>query len=128
MRCKISSPHIQVTEAQKYHILACHRILLLYFADRIKAVKVRLFPVKGPKGGGDRICRLHAGIDQHSSIDTVGRNTDVYLAITQAFVRMEQALANLLDRAHIPNPKFCHKQGPGATSVVPDGAFSASIQ
>ncbi len=127
MRCKISSLHIKVTEALKYHILACHGILLLHFAGRINALKVRVYPVTDPKVGGDKICRLLAGIDQHSCIEAEGRSADLYLAITQAFVRMHRSLASLLDKAHDPNPKLCHGQGAGTYAIEADGPYSHAV-
>jgi len=127
MRCQISPLHIKLTEALKYHILACQEILLLHFAGRISALKVRLYPVTHPKVGGDKICRLLAGIDQHSCIDAEGRDADLYLAITQAFVRMHRSLASLLEMAHDPNPRLCHDQGAGPYTIEADGPYSHSV-
>jgi ribosome-associated translation inhibitor RaiA len=60
--------------------------------------------VNGPKGGVDMVCRIQARIDNHFSINTEGRHTDLYAAITLAAHRMERSIGSILDASRVRNP------------------------
>jgi ribosome-associated translation inhibitor RaiA len=77
----------------------------LHYGDHLRDVKVRLLDVNGPKGGVDMVCRIQARIDNHFSINTEGRHTDLYAAITLATDRMERSIGSILDASHVRNPK-----------------------
>ncbi len=104
MLCDIFSPHFPVTEALNGHIRASFKNILLHYEDRIRIMKVRLTDVNGPKGGEDKVCRLQVQVDHHPSVNTEGRHTDLYSAITLAVHRMERSLAPMLDETRTRNP------------------------
>lgn len=105
MRTEITSPHWPVTEGLADHISACMEHLEERSGHRVRSVAVRLSDVNGPKGGVDKVCHLQARIDNHPSLNTEGRHTDLYTAITLAAHRLERSLGSVLDETRTRNPK-----------------------
>jgi len=104
----VFSPHFPVTEALKGHIRACFEPIVLRYDDRIRVLKVRLMDVNGPRGGEDKVCHLQVDVDHHPTVNTEGRHTDLYTAITLAARRMERSLAPVLDGTRSRNPNSRH--------------------
>lgn len=124
MRTEIISLCWPVTEAMASHISMHLKHLEHRFGDPLRSMAVRLTDVNGPKGGDDKVCRLQARLENHPSINTEGRHTDIYTAIAQATHRMERTLGAVLDESRSRNPKSRHKAGLPECPVQPEGALS----
>ena len=124
MQIDTFSPHFPVTAALKGHIRTCFENLIRHYKDRIRIMKVRLADVNGPKGGEDKVCHLQVEVEHHPSVNTEGRHTDLYAAITLAALRMERSLSHVLDGTRTRNPNSRHAMGVSEDPVHFEGSFS----
>lgn len=104
MQAEIFSPHILISESLKAHIVTNLKRLDLHYGDHIHDVKVRILDVNGPRGGVDKVCRLQIHFNDHHSINTEGRHTDLYSAVNMAAYRMERSIESALDASRDRNP------------------------
>lgn len=111
MRTEIISLRWSITEAMADHISIRLKHLEHRFGDHVNSMAVRLTDINGPKGGDDKVCRLQARVENHPSINTEGRHTDIYTAIAQATHRMERSLGSILDESRSRNPRSRHHAG-----------------
>lgn len=124
MRIEITSPRWSVTEALARHITTRMDHLDHRFDGRVHSVTVRLTDANGPKGGEDKVCRLQARIESHPSINTEGRNADIYAAISQAAQRMERALGAVIDGSRTRHSKSRPVGGAIDSSTRSEGALT----
>ena len=83
--------HAVETEARRYHA---------EFAERPQALSVRLFDVNGIRHGIDKGCLVSARVGScKSTVVASGIDSDLYRAITAAFVRLTRGTRQALNRS-----------------------------
>lgn len=104
MQISICSLRWPTTEALSAHINACLKPLVLHFGDQINFIAIKLTDINGPRGCNDKLCRLHAQIKNHPSVNSEGRHMDLYAAIAAAACRLERTLGSVLEPSRLRNP------------------------
>lgn len=104
MRRQIRSPQFPLTGALKEHVSNQLAALNVRFSDHLRAIEVSFSDANGSRGGTDKVCHLQARVDKRLSINTEGRDRDLYAAINRAVRRMERSLERFLDGTSNRNP------------------------
>lgn len=68
------------------------------FDRRVDRVQVRFEDVNGPRGGEDKICRIHVAGRGSWRLQVEGRGTTFYRAIDAAAGRARRSVAEILNR------------------------------
>lgn len=74
------------------------RYALGRFADRVRAVQVRLEDVNGPRGGRDIQCKVEARLHPRGSVLVAETRRDPFVAVAHAAGRVSHAVSRRLTR------------------------------
>jgi ribosomal subunit interface protein len=97
MRLDIRGRHLRLTLALQQHVTRRLRFALGRFDGSLRRVVVRVSDVNGPRGGVDKVCRVHLDVaGRPITIDE--RDQDLYAAIDRAAERAGRATERTLSR------------------------------
>jgi ribosomal subunit interface protein len=98
MNVEIRSRTVSVSEALRGHVDRKLAQGFRRFDERVRSVMVRLVDLNGPRGGVDKRCRILARVAPTAVIVVEATDADVYVAVSQAVLRLEDRLARLGSR------------------------------
>lgn len=110
MKIDLQARSFPLTEALRQAVETEARRFETQFAERPQALSVRLFDVNGLKHGIDKGCLVSARVgSRRSTVVATGMDSDLYRAITAAFVRLTRATRQSLNRSRrlrrlVPRP------------------------
>jgi putative sigma-54 modulation protein len=100
MKIDLQARNFPLTESLRHAVEAEVRRYDAEFAERPHAVSVRLFDVNGTRHGIDKGCLLSARVGScKSTVVASGIDSDLYRAITAAFVRLTRGTRQALNRS-----------------------------
>ena len=68
------------------------------FAARLTDIRVRVDDVNGPRGGTDKLCRIHARLRWMQPFTVEARADDALAAVDRATTRMKRAVSRAVER------------------------------
>ncbi|MBK6672258.1 MAG: hypothetical protein IPM70_04895 [Proteobacteria bacterium] len=99
MKIDLQARTFPLTEALRHAVEAEARRYHDEFAERPQALSVRLFDVNGTRHGVDKGCLVSARVGScKSTVVASGIDSDLYRAITTAFVRLTRGTRQALNR------------------------------
>ena len=101
----LRSSNLSISEALREHIVRRLDFALRRFASRVHRVVVRLVDVNGPRGGLDKRCRIIAHLSPSGSVIVEATDADVYVAASQAAIRLDERIARALERRRRPGSR-----------------------
>jgi putative sigma-54 modulation protein len=100
MKIDLQARNFPLTEALRHAVETDARRYHSEFAERPQALSVRLFDVNGIRHGIDKGCLVSARVGScKSTVVTSGIDSDLYRAITAAFVRLTRGTRQALNRS-----------------------------
>ena len=96
MRIEIQARGFALTECLREH--AERRLQFALSWVGVRAVRVCLFDVNGPRGGNDKRCRIQIPMRGAPNVVVEDSESDLYLAIDRAADRTERTVARRLGR------------------------------
>jgi len=96
MRIEIQARGFALTERLREH--AERRLQFALIRVGVRAVRVCLFDVNGPRGGNDKRCRIQIPMSGAPKVVVEDSESDLYLAIDRAVDRTERTVARRLGR------------------------------
>ena len=69
------------------------------FESRIRRKTVVIDDVNGPRGGGDKLCRITVKLDRLSDVVINEEDSDISRSITRAAERVGRAVARVMERS-----------------------------
>jgi putative sigma-54 modulation protein len=99
MKIDLQARNFPLTESLRHAVETEARRYFAEFAERPQALNVRLFDVNGIKHGIDKGCLVSARVGTcRSTVVASGIDSDLYRAITTAFVRLTRGTRQTLNR------------------------------
>ena len=98
MRINIQARGFELTEGLREHAERRLQFALSWASDEVRAVRVCLFDVNGPRGGNDKRCRIQIPMAGAPNVVVEDAESDLYLAIDRAADRTERTMARRLGR------------------------------
>jgi putative sigma-54 modulation protein len=99
MKIDLQARNFPLTEALRHAVENEARRFHAEFAERPQALSVRLFDVNGIRHGIDKGCLLSARVgDCKATVVASNIDSDLYRAITTAFVRLSRGTRHSLNR------------------------------
>lgn len=92
--------HGDTTEALEDHVRQRFTAALNQHDKHVTQVVVRLTDINGPKGGVDKVCKVHVRLDGRDDLRIEEVNEDMYASISLAADRVKQAAGRQLDRKY----------------------------
>ena len=108
LRLELRSTNIALTEPMRNHVARRLAFALRRFAHRVDRVTVRLVDINGPKGGPDKRCRIVVRLSPAQSVVVEATDSDAYAAVSQAAMRLDEAVARTLTRRR-PRPVLARR-------------------
>ena len=105
MRLDVWTKGSDASDALTVHTRQRLRSALDHLSHRIEKAVVRFSDVNGPRGGVDKICRVHVDLERAGSLVLTERCSDYYSAVNRAARRLKKAVSRRVDR---------HRAGSGA--------------
>ncbi|MDY7107279.1 MAG: HPF/RaiA family ribosome-associated protein [Planctomycetota bacterium] len=98
MRLHVQGHNIPLSDA--LHEYAARRISFAFdrISHRVRDVVVRLTNVNGPRGGEDKLCRIHVHLTSGGSLVLEDRDASAYSAIDRSIGRIKRLVKNELRR------------------------------
>ena len=94
----LRSSNLDISVALREHVVRRLDFAIRRFAHRIDKVVVRIVDVNGPKGGPDKRCRMVAHYEGPHALLVEATDSDAYVAVSQAAIRLEERVARALTR------------------------------
>ena len=98
MRIEIQTRGFELTEGLREHAERRLQFALSWAASEVRAVRVCLFDVNGPRGGNDKRCRIQIPLSGSPNVVVEDAEADLYVAIDRAADRVERTMARRLGR------------------------------
>jgi ribosome-associated translation inhibitor RaiA len=99
MKIDLQARNFPLTDALRQAVEAEARRYHAEFAERPQALSVRLFDINGIRHGIDKGCLVSARVGScRSTVVASGIDSDLYRAITAAFVRLTRGTRQSLNR------------------------------
>ena len=98
MQLRIKGQNLLLAPAVIERIERRLRFALSRFTDRIHRVTVRLADINGPRGGGDKQCRIVVRLRPGGEVVIEDTATDLETAIDRGADRVQRAVARALAR------------------------------
>lgn len=67
-------------------------------ANKISRLTVRLIDINGPRGGADKVCRIHSDLGRASPLIVEATHADMYIAISAAFAKARRGVGARIKR------------------------------
>jgi putative sigma-54 modulation protein len=99
MELDIRTEGVASTEALRTFIERRIRMRLDRFANRIRRIFVLLQDENGPRGGRDKLCRVHVELADGERVVRESKEASVYVACCSGLGRAQRAVAGRLNRA-----------------------------
>jgi putative sigma-54 modulation protein len=96
MRIEIQARGFHLTDGLREHAERRLKFALSWIG--VRAVRVCLFDVNGPRGGSDKRCRIQLPMPGAPNVVVEDSESDLYLAIDRAADRAERTVARRLGR------------------------------
>jgi putative sigma-54 modulation protein len=111
MNIELRSSNLPISEALREHVSRRIDFAVRRFASRIDRIVVRLVDVNGPRGGPDKRCRIIARLSPAGSVIVEATDADVYVAASQAAIRLDERVARALATRKRPRPASTRRGG-----------------
>ncbi len=98
MYIEISANDVQTSDAIYAHVEKCVTKAMRNFGERVTRVEVHLKDINAKKGGVDKRCLLEARLAGQNPITAEHESDDLYLAISGAAEKLENAVRHRLGR------------------------------
>jgi putative sigma-54 modulation protein len=98
MRIDIQARGFDLTEGLREHTERRLQFALSWVSNEVRAVRVCLSDLNGPRGGNDKRCRIQIPMVGAQNVVVEDAQADLYLAIDRAADRTERTLARRLGR------------------------------
>ncbi len=98
MRVRAPAKDVRMAPPLLEFIERCLGFALGRFASRVVKVVVRLYDLKGPRGGIDPQCRTHASVGPSARCAVEGKGTSVEEAISPAVDRLPEGSVSRMHR------------------------------
>ena len=98
MRIEIQTRGFELTAGLREHAERRLQFALSWAGNEVRAVRVSLFDVNGPRGGNDQRCRIEIPMRGLAEVVVEDGEADLYVAIDRAADRAERTLARRLGR------------------------------
>ena len=98
MRIEIQTRGFELTAGLREHAERRLQFALSWAGNEVRAVRVSLFDVNGPRGGNDKRCRIQIPLSGSPNVVVEDAEADLYVAIDRAADRAERTLARRLGR------------------------------
>jgi ribosomal subunit interface protein len=108
---ELRSSNLPISEALHEHVARRIDFAIRRFQGHVARVLVRLVDVNGPKGGPDKRCRIIVRLSPVGSVIVEATDADVYVAASQAAIRLDERVARALTRRR---PRPLHTRHGGA--------------
>lgn len=125
MRIEIVTRGFDLTEGLREHTERRLKFALSWAGAEVRAVRVSLFDVNGPRGGCDKCCRIQIPMARAASVVIEDAEPDLYVAIDRAADRTGRTMARRLERLHgYRQPRPTHEQPMADVAAETLEAFS----
>ena len=98
MRIEIQTRGFELTAGLREHAERRLQFALSWAGSEVRAVRVSLFDVNGPRGGNDKRCRIQIPLSGSPNVVVEDAEADLYVAIDRAADRVERTMARRLGR------------------------------
>jgi ribosomal subunit interface protein len=98
MRIDIQARGFDLTEGLRAHTERRLQFALSWASDEVRAVRVCLSDINGPRGGNDKRCRIQIPMAGAQNVVVEDAESDLYVAIDRAAERTERAMSRRLER------------------------------
>jgi putative sigma-54 modulation protein len=114
MHIDIQARGFDLTEGLREHTERRLQFALSWASNEVRAVRVCLSDLNGPRGGNDKRCRIQIPMVGTPNVVVEDAQADLYVAIDRAADRTERAMARRLGRLHEHRHERPGQQPPGA--------------
>jgi len=98
MQIDIKASNFSLTKPLRRHVEGRLRVALIFYAEHIQRVNVRLSDINGPRGGSDKCCHLQVVLAGLPDVVVEDTEADLYVAIGRAANRAGRTVRRRLAR------------------------------